>query len=166
MHVSFVPEQDRLLLRVSTRGGEEYRLWITRRYMKRLWPALMALLPPGPEQTVARRAEGEKLPLVLEGRRAAGDTAPSLSHNAPTRQTPLGNEPILLTRARVKTAGPSRHVLALYPAAGEGLEIVLDQPMLHALTRLLAAAVQRTDWGLDLGPPSPNLTPGESSRRH
>ena len=40
MSVTYVVEQDRILLRINTTAGEEMRLWLTRRLMLGLWPAL------------------------------------------------------------------------------------------------------------------------------
>ena len=34
-------EQDRILLRISTAEKSEYQLWLTRRFIKVLWGALM-----------------------------------------------------------------------------------------------------------------------------
>ena len=36
INVSYVPGEDRLLLRVSTTGGDEYRVWLTRRFVSLL----------------------------------------------------------------------------------------------------------------------------------
>ena len=40
LSVTYLPEQDRILARVSTTAGEEMRLWLTRRLMLGLWPLL------------------------------------------------------------------------------------------------------------------------------
>ena len=40
LSVSYQAEQDRLLLRVSSTGGEEMRLWLTRRLMLGFWPLI------------------------------------------------------------------------------------------------------------------------------
>ena len=38
--VSYVQEQDRILVRINTTAGEELRVWFTRRLMLPLWPNL------------------------------------------------------------------------------------------------------------------------------
>src|SRR5690606_35065439 len=40
VNIRYELEQDRLLLRVRTRTGAEYRLWLTRRYAALLWQVL------------------------------------------------------------------------------------------------------------------------------
>ena len=44
LQLRFDAEQDRLLLRVNTADREEFRLWLTRRMVARLWPALRSAL--------------------------------------------------------------------------------------------------------------------------
>lgn len=44
LSVTYLAEQDRVLLRVNTTAGEEVRLWLTRRLMQGLWPLLNRLL--------------------------------------------------------------------------------------------------------------------------
>ena len=43
LKIDFNPEQDRLLMQLSTSDGAEMRLWMTRRYVKLLWPVLVQL---------------------------------------------------------------------------------------------------------------------------
>src|SRR6266568_9578510 len=44
LSVTYVAEQDRILMRVNTAAAEEMRLWLTRRLMLGLWPLLSKLL--------------------------------------------------------------------------------------------------------------------------
>ena len=44
LSVTYLAEQDRILLRVNTHRGEEMRMWLTRRLMVGLWPLLSKLL--------------------------------------------------------------------------------------------------------------------------
>ena len=44
MSVTYMPEQDRILMRINTTEGEEMRMWLTRRLMVGLWPLLTKLL--------------------------------------------------------------------------------------------------------------------------
>ena len=42
--LTFDPVEDRILLRIGTADNTEYRLWLTRRFLKVLWEALMKIL--------------------------------------------------------------------------------------------------------------------------
>ena len=44
LSVTYLAEQDRILVRVNTAAAEEMRLWLTRRLMLGLWPLLSKLL--------------------------------------------------------------------------------------------------------------------------
>ena len=43
LKVDYDAEQDRLLMQVATSEGVEVRLWLTRRFVKLLWPLLVKL---------------------------------------------------------------------------------------------------------------------------
>src|SRR4051812_10274380 len=44
LSVTYLAEQDRILVRLNTAASEEMRLWLTRRLMLGLWPLLTRLL--------------------------------------------------------------------------------------------------------------------------
>ena len=41
LNLTISTEEDRLLLRLSTSGRSEYRLWLTRRFVRALWDVLV-----------------------------------------------------------------------------------------------------------------------------
>ena len=142
-------QQDRILLRVSTRDQTEFRFWLTRRFVKRLWGLLLKML----EQDESFRT------LSLEARRAllgmqhelfvgAGDF--SQAYEADARQLPLGPEPELLTTARGKLGAQGAQILSLHPAQGQGIDIALKSKLLHLIVKLLSDAVSRSDWDIKI----------------
>jgi len=44
IQISYVPTEDRLVLRLNTRARHEFRFWMTRRYVIILWKAIMDML--------------------------------------------------------------------------------------------------------------------------
>ena len=48
-NMEYVAEEDRLLLRVQTVDHNEFLVWLTRRYVKQLWPLLVKLLERDPD---------------------------------------------------------------------------------------------------------------------
>ena len=142
-------QQDRILLRVSTRDRAEFRFWLTRRFVKRLWGLLQKLL----EQDEAFRSLG------LEARRALlgmqhetfieeGDFSHGYEDGA--RQLPLGPEPVLLTTARGKAGAKGARILSLHPTQGQGIDIALNSKLLHMIVKLLRDAVARSDWDVKI----------------
>jgi hypothetical protein len=133
LKIDFAAEQDRLLMQLATSEGAELRLWLTRRFVKLLWPLLVQL---------------------------AEDASPRMSradfskpYEAEPATMPLGAEPLLLARIQTGRDQGGLPVVALHPAEGQGLTLSLDSVLLHSVCRLLQAAVRKTDWDIDLNLP-------------
>ena len=47
IQIRFAPVEDRLLMRLSTDDGAEFRFWLTRRYVRIMWPILHQLTVSG-----------------------------------------------------------------------------------------------------------------------
>lgn len=170
MQVTFDPLEDRLRFRVNTREAEEFRFILTRRYVRLLWQALWEMLKsrrqPKPGATgslpLARPRHPLAPPAVPPGMVAKQSLEMSLEHLEALKKgdfatpfqegsdLPLGPEPILLSRISLKEGPGGRQVLSMAPERGKGLDLTLDDRMLHSLCRLLADASAKAEWGLDL----------------
>ncbi|MBF0179263.1 MAG: hypothetical protein HQM03_04455 [Magnetococcales bacterium] len=153
LQASYSVEQDRVLLRVSTSDHAEYRFWLTRRFIQRLWEGLRHHL-----ETRHRIAESDPkaraalLEFMHQSATAQVDFASPYQEDSET-VTPLGREPILVTRATLGVAPEQEELvrLGLNPAEGEGLELTLDTQLMHGFCKLLAEAMSHAEWDLDLG---------------
>ena len=47
--MTYAAEQDRMLLRIGTGENTEYQLWLTRRFVKVMWGALIQTMERDPE---------------------------------------------------------------------------------------------------------------------
>ncbi len=47
LQLAFDAAEDRLLFRLSTTAGEEFRVFLTRRFVKMLWPHLVRTMDAG-----------------------------------------------------------------------------------------------------------------------
>ena len=148
-------KHDRILLRVSTTDGKEFRFWLTRRFVKRVWGLLVKMLQW--DRAVHQQADPQTRQTVLdirhEGFVQQGDFTKPFEE-AP-HEMPLGDEPLLVTRGAGKRTDNGLHMLSLHPEQGQGIDMTLDNKLLHLFTKLLREAVSRADWALDL-----NLHPG------
>ena len=74
LKIDFNPEGDRLLMQLSTSEGAEMRLWLTRRFVKLLWPLLVQLAEDAsPRIRTQANPDARKALLSLEtGGRPAG----------------------------------------------------------------------------------------------
>jgi len=162
--IDFVAEQDRLLMLIAASEKVEVRMWLTRRFVKLLWPLLVKLAEEvSPRIRTQANPEVRKALLGIEHEQAVQRANFSKPYDDSTRATPLGAEPLLL--ARIQTGhDPSGHpVVALHPAEGQGLTLTLDPVLLHSVCRLLQAAVKKSDWDMELQ--LPGVAPEEAPER-
>jgi hypothetical protein len=159
LSVTYQAEQDRVLLRIGSTGGEEMRLWITRRLMLGLWPLLGRLqteqvLNAEPAGTALHAADDELRRMLAEFRqeesllRADFDTPFQDKPNLP-----LGAEPLLATDVDAVPLPNGRLRLAFNersspPEGGKprGFQLELDAAMIHGLMHLLEQALASSGW--------------------
>lgn len=144
------PRQDRVVLRLSTSQQQEFRFWITRRFMGLLWRAIGRVQ----ETFAAERAGGN--PLL---RSALADFAELKALSDADFKTPYaggalcppGEDPILLSRITLHPGPPGQQILRLTPEHGQGIDLALNESLSHILGTLLRRATLAADWALDLG---------------
>lgn len=143
--------EDRLLLRLSTTGNQEFRFWLTRRFVKRLWAMLVQMLEweDAVRQQLDPSARRAVLDIQHEGYAQQANYAKKFEE-AP-RELPLGEAPALLAKAKGKKGHSGMQLLSLHPQQGQGIDLTLDTRLLHVFSRLLRQAVAKTDWDISLG---------------
>lgn len=157
MQLSYVATEDRMLFRVNTRERQEFRFWMTRRYVSLLWQSLTQLLARNAASTAAAEtpkpspdplAEAAKQELL---HREAVKKADFKTQYQESNYLPLGEAPVLLYSVGLKP-GPAadQPLLCLHPEQGQGIEIVLNGQILHSLCQLVLDTVAKADWGLNL----------------
>ena len=162
IRIDYHQEQDRLLLRISTDEGSELRFWLTRRFVKSMWPALMKLAEGIGDAREQRDPTLRKAVLEFEHDKAVRQADFTTPYKA-TATLPLGAAPLLVTRLRAQPKGRAGHaVLALHPAQGKGIDLAMDAMLLHSFTRLLQAVVEKTGWDMRLELPRTAM-PAQSS---
>jgi hypothetical protein len=150
IQIGFDEQEDRLLLRVSTTDGCEYRFWLTRRFTKQLWVLLLKMLEwdravQGQLDTATRHTV---LEIQHEGYAQQGDFSRNFEERP--HRMPLGEAPILLFQAKGIRRDQGLQVLNLHPRQGQGLDLTLDTRLLHILAKLLRDAAARTGWDVNL----------------
>jgi hypothetical protein len=156
IRIDYHQERDRLLLRVSTDDSSELRFWLTRRFVKGLWPALMKMAETVGETRAQPDPTVRKAMLEFEHDKAVRQADFTTPYKAPAN-LPLGADPLLVTRLRAQPDGHGKAVLSLHPTQGQGMDLAMDAMLLHSFTRLLQAAVGKTDWDMRLNLPQAAL---------
>jgi hypothetical protein len=164
LKVEFDPEQDRLVMHVSTASSEEALLWITRRCVLRLWELLVGYVQSNP-QIAARAADPivQRTLLEFEHEKALSQATFSKAYENVPRAHPLGDTPLLVSRLQRRPAEGGRMVLGLLPAEGQGIFLTLDITLLHGLMSLLQRAVEKAEWGFTLDLPAAQSDPQPGS---
>ena len=151
LKVDYDAEHDRLLMLVAASDAVELRLWLTRRFVKLLWPLLVKLAEEAdPRIHTQASPEARRALLGLEHEHAVSKADFSKPYAAEPRATPLGEAPLLLARIQTGRDRSGQPVVALHPAEGQGVTLTFDPVLLHSVCRLLQAAVKKSDWDMEL----------------
>jgi hypothetical protein len=154
LKLDFVPEQDRLLLRVSTDNQIEVRLWLTRRALRLLWPLLVEMARTSPEVALQSNPEARDAIVGMQHEQALRQADFAKPFEEAPRAMPLGSEPILVAHMQVNKDNSGIHVLGLLPQQGQGIHLTLDNTLLHSFCKLVQNAVARADWDIVLQLPA------------
>ncbi|MFZ2334298.1 MAG: hypothetical protein WAW35_05240 [Sideroxyarcus sp.] len=150
--------QDRLLLRISTQEDEEYRIWLTRRFLRELWPHLSRLVG---KQMVAAPIGGE----VPADEAINFDQAFS-EENA---TFPLGSTPLLSSELKVDTLSDGTFNLIFREGRERSFQLAINVELLQTLCTMLRAGAEHAQWNLALddAPVPASITPAiDISRLH
>ncbi|MBE0622891.1 MAG: hypothetical protein IH605_20055 [Burkholderiales bacterium] len=154
LKLDFIPEQDRLLLRVSTDNQLEMRLWLTRRALRLLWPQLVNILRSSPEIALQSNPQARDALVGIQHERALRQANFANPFEEVPRELPLGPEPILVARIQTNKDEHGNLVLGLLPQDGQGINLTLDNNLLHSLCKLLQNAAAKSDWDIVLELPT------------
>ena len=158
LSVTYLPEQDRILVRINTAAAEEMRLWFTRRLLLGLWPLLSKLLT---RHLLKLEAAGTSLETADEGlkrmladfrkeeflREADFDTP--YQENQPV--LPLGEEPLLVTDVDASPLPNGRLRLSFNERPPEcdkprSFQMEMEPKLMQGLMHLLEQALARSQW--------------------
>lgn len=157
IRIDYIPEHDRLLMRLASAGRSEVLLWLTRRCVRLLWPLLMKMTESAPHIAQQPLPEAREALLGMQREQALSKANFSRPYDADNRERPLGAEPIVVARLNTGRNAQGRHVLMLLPQQGQGVTLALEDTLLHGLCKLLQDVVAKAGWDLTLGVPGGDL---------
>ncbi len=149
INLGFSAEEDRLLLRINTTGNTEYRLWLTRRYVKLLWNLLTKSVESLPD--ISAQAAPEARAAVKSFQRQEARQAADYSKNYEDSEAkrPLGEAAALLVGMRA-APGENGTQLTLQTKDGRAINLSLERKLLYSLLDLLISSTKQAEWNLDL----------------
>lgn len=155
MQLTYVTTEDRMIFRVNTKTRQEFRFWMTRRYVAILWHALTQLLanrPAVPEMTGTPPVSDPLVEAAMQEikHQEVVSQADFKTQYQESTYLPLGEAPVLLFSVGVKPVPDGQTLLCLHPEEGEGIEIALNEQILHSLCKLVHDTATKAEWGLPL----------------
>ncbi|PPR71889.1 MAG: hypothetical protein CFH03_01808 [Alphaproteobacteria bacterium MarineAlpha3_Bin2] len=165
--MSFLAEDDRLLMRVSTTDKNEFHFLLTRRFVNILWPALMTVIEkedPASKQNLMPGAR--KAVTAMKHQEAIAESNFSQTHDEDTKQ--LTPNPLLVTGGTVNPGKQGVTGLTFKTQGGAEIKISLNKTLLHALCRLLIETTMKADWdlGLVVGAAAGIMVPEDKTQIH
>jgi len=158
LQVSYLMEQDRILVRLNTHDGEELRLWLTRRMVKNLFPRINQVtadlvgeqFPDSAHDGADRRALTQ---FKKQESLQKADFSTPFDSQATT--WPIGDAPLLATTLHITPREDGALRIAFeenVPGTGasRSFEVTLGQDLLHGFLHLLESALQHAGWGITL----------------
>lgn len=158
LQVSYVMEQDRILVRWNTHAGEELRLWLTRRMVKNLFPHMIeATTQLIANQTQDGSHDGADSKALTQFKRQESLLQADFStpFDSDAAVLPLGGTPLLATTVQM-TPGKGSALRIRFEEHLPGVEgtrsfeVTLGPDLLHGFMHLLEMALQNANWGMTL----------------
>jgi hypothetical protein len=160
LQASYSPGEDRILLKFNTTDGIEFQFWLTRLFIKKFWPSLVSTMEVNVQQQADTSNNSTDSDAGLKDQvlgfmhQSAVENANFSTDFEPSKvPCPLGELPILVHNASLHTKGANSFTLSLHPEVGYGVEMGVDQNLLHLLSKLIHDAVAQIDWGLVINIP-------------
>jgi hypothetical protein len=164
IQVTFSETEDRLLLRLNTLTKEEFRFTLTRRFVKRLMPALNRSFENTPEVAAQTSISNKEAVKNFEREKVSQQTDFQTPFSDAVESFPLGKSAILVSHAKLVPQAEGGFMLALKDEKNKGIDFTFKTDVLYLLHSLLQETLQKTDWDLELTPPPPQQTAEKEQR--
>ncbi|MBI1181551.1 MAG: hypothetical protein GC201_13440 [Alphaproteobacteria bacterium] len=154
MRVEFIPPEDRLLLSVISRDGMEVKLWLTRRFVRLLWPNLLKLAESTPEAAAQQSPEAKSSIMRFQHEKALAEARFGKKYDGDkVVDRPFGEAPLLVTKGQIRRVSEPKvgNRLAFVSQDDKPITLTLDDVLLHSLCRLIREAARKAEWDLGLG---------------
>ena len=156
MQFTYVPVEDRILFRMNTKTRQEFRFWMTRRYVQILWNTILKVLKDRASPPAAEMPDDKPLPepmkeakIQVEHEQIVGNSDFKTEYQE-SSYLPLGESPTLLFSVGIKPGPNNLALLVLNPQKGQGVEMALNDQIVHSLCKLLSETAAKADWKLNL----------------
>lgn len=138
INITYFDKEDRLLMRATTRNGDEYRVWFTRRYAG----LLMNIINKGINEHggMTTLASASQTTDMIKG----GALEKPFENNV--TNFPLGEKGMLAFGIKTNVGKDKILNLQLLPENGQGMTLKLNDSLLYMFHNLLSQGIARADW--------------------
>ena len=150
IQVSFLPIEDRILLRLNTVDASGFQFLLTRRYVRLLWPLLLSMLSEDQLVKAQSLARDRQAVLSFQHQVATQNMDYTQAYEGDAKNQPLGKQPVLLSKAAIRDDPSGKLALSMQPEHGPGIDISLETHLLHSFCKLLQDIVVQAQWDIDL----------------
>lgn len=157
MQISFSQEEDRLLFRVSTIRGEEFRVWFSRRFIKAFWPNLLNALQHQVVAKTAGNVQAAQSLLGLQQQQALSQAEfgkPYQHYEEQEPLFPLGETPLVVCKATLTQKNNGDTVMGFYNIGEQGFEITMARDHMFAFMKMIYDCTQISDWDISITLPT------------
>ena len=139
VNVTYSSKEDRLLLRVTTKLGAEYRIWLTRRFTVLLLNILIKAMDQygGP----ASLGANPKTRAMFK----SGAMEKAFDEDN-TTNFPFGIKGFLAYAVKTADMADGNLHLEILPEKGKGVSVNLDKALLYMFHNLLSQGISRAEW--------------------
>ena len=174
--LTYSAEQDRLLLRISTKEHSEYQLWLTRRFVRTIWKGLVKTIEREPTLPQGLMPKVKQAVMAMEHQKSIQDSDFSQKHASDnvnlnpriargispqhpkdTGSPTLGAAALLVTGAQVKPLNENITRIKLKTEANTAIDFSLNKKLLHALCHMVVTSSQKAGWDLNLAIGDPQV---------
>ncbi len=159
LSITYLPEQDRILVRINTSDKRELQFWITRRLALGLMPLLeristeTAARQGGPATAHMAKADPLAKKAIVEFQRSETLSKADFStpYQPPPEGAPIFSDPLLITEINMTPlAGNQLRLHCTEKLAGRPgqrtFDLNLSDTLTHAFIHLLERAVKGSQW--------------------
>jgi len=112
--------------------------------------ALIRLIEADAEVLVGREVRAKQEVLSFQHQQAIQQTNFAQQYNAKEQERPLGDLPLLASRLKVEKKDQKKYQVSIHDDSGQGIQLSLNQKLIHSICKLLADTSDKADWKLNL----------------
>jgi len=139
INVTYYGKEDRLLLKVTTQKGNEYRIWLTRRFTGLLFNVLNAEMDKQGGISSIRTSQQTRQMFK------SGAFEKSFEKGK-TTSFPLGKQGFLAYGIKSSSTPQGELLLEILPEKGAGVNINLNKSLLYMFHNLLTQGLIKAEW--------------------